>query len=233
MRCSTVQNSKARTNTRTVRCSEVEKRILTALQSYLLEPEVVEQAVENYRIERERLTKARQRRKNDLSREAAVVERRIKHILNLIMDGSPDGKRLVRQLDELEVEQSRLNAEMAEVDDRSDVAIHPEAGKRYRAKVAQIHEALTKGDAASREAITILRDLIDYIEVRPTDRPAPVDLRVRGNLAALIVQNTPGTGVAVMMVAGAGNRVRYSSGDRGSWRVPPGSEIEDRDQLAA
>ncbi|NOU06046.1 MAG: hypothetical protein HOO99_07680 [Hyphomicrobiaceae bacterium] len=204
MRCSTVQNSKSCTNTRTVKCSEVEKRVLVALQTYLLEPDVVEKAVEDYRIERERLAKAHQRRKNDLSREAATVERRIKHVLNLIMDGTPDGKRLVRQLDELEVEQNRLNAEQAEMDGPHGVAIHPEAGKRYRAKVAQIHEALTKGDAASREAITILRDLIDYIEVRPTDRPAPVDLRVRGNLAALLVENTPGTGVAVSMVAGAG-----------------------------
>ncbi|MBU2532336.1 MAG: hypothetical protein KKB37_06320, partial [Alphaproteobacteria bacterium] len=75
--------------------------------------------------------------------------------------------------------------------------------ERYRAKVGQIHEALTKGDAASLEAITILRDLIDHIVVTPTERPAPVELRVVGNLAALLVENTTGTGVAVSMVAGA------------------------------
>ena len=104
-------------------------------------------------------------------------------------------------------------------------AIHPQASERYRAKVAQIHEALTKGDAASREAIAILRDLIDYIEVRPTERPAPVDLRVRGNLAALLVQNTPGTGVAVSMVAGARNsQCSHASGSR-SLRRRRGSNV--------
>lgn len=66
--------------------------------------------------------------------------------------------------------------------------------ERYRAKVGQIHEALTKGDAASLEAITILRDLIDHIVVTPTERPAPVELRVVGNLAALLVENTPEQG---------------------------------------
>jgi hypothetical protein len=74
----------------------------------------------------------------------------------------------------------------------------------YRTNLRQIYEALTKGAAASREAITILRELIDHILVTPTERPAPVELRVVGNLAALLVENTPGTGVAVSMVAGAG-----------------------------
>ena len=85
------------------------------------------------------------------------------------------------------------------------------AADRYRSKVAQIHEALTKGDAASREAITVLRELIDHILVTPTERPAPVELRVVGNPAALLVENTPGTGVAVSMVAGACNQL-YSHG---------------------
>ena len=39
--------------------------------------------------------------------------------------------------------------------------------------------------AASREAIAIVRDLIDHILVTPTPRPDPVDLTVVGNLAAL------------------------------------------------
>lgn len=92
---------------------------------------------------------------------------------------------------------------LAEGDNTARVSLHPSASERYRAKVGQIHEALTKGDAASLEAITILRDLIDHIVVTPTERPAPVELRVVGNLAALLVENTTGTGVAVSMVAGA------------------------------
>lgn len=134
---------------------------------------------------------------------------------------------------ELEAEQDRVNAELAAGSDASPVALHPQAAERYRGKVAQIHEALTKGDAASREAITILRELIDHILVTPTERPAPVELRVVGNLAALLVENNAATRTAASVVAGAGNRGCYNSGHRSSWRVPPGREIEDVYQLAA
>jgi hypothetical protein len=109
----------------------------------------------------------------------------------------------------------RIEAQFADGDDRTPVTLHPNAAERYRGKVAQIHEALTKGDAASLEAISILRELIDHIEVTPTERPLPVELRVVGNLAALLVENTPRTGVALTVVAGvrigrSSHRPRYT-----------------------
>ena len=204
MQCSTVQNSRGCKNTRTVKTGEVESRVLVALRKHLLAPDVVADAVETYRHERQQLQTEHRKKRNDLVRDLGSIERKLKHVMNMVMDGNPDRKTLGRQLGELEAEQDRINAELAAGSDASPVALHPQAAERYRGKVAQIHEALTKGDAASHEAITILRDLIDHILVTPTERPAPVELRVVGNLAALLVENTPGTGVAVSMVAGAG-----------------------------
>ena len=204
MRCSTLQNSKGCTNTRTIKTVEVEQRVLVALRKHLLAPDVVAEAVDVYRIERQRLATEHRKRRNDLTRELAAVDRKIKHVLDMVMDGHPDRKTLGRQLGELESEQDRINAELAAGADASPVVLHPQAAQRYRDKVAQIHEALTKGNSASREAIAILRELIDHILVTPTERPAPVELRVVGNLAALLVENTPETGVAVSVVAGAG-----------------------------
>ncbi len=203
MQCSTVQNSRGCKNTRTVKTGEVESRVLVALRKHLLAPDVVADAVETYRHERQQLQTEHRKKRNDLVRDLGSIERKLKHVMNMVMDGNPDRKTLGRQLGELEAEQDRINAELAAGSDASPVALHPQAAERYRGKVAQIHEALTKGDAASREAITILRDLIDHILVTPTERPAPVELRVVGNLAALLVENTTGTWVAVSMVAGA------------------------------
>jgi DNA invertase Pin-like site-specific DNA recombinase len=233
MRCSTLQNSGSCTNTRTIKTSEVEQRVLAALRKHLLAPDVVAEAVEAYAQERQKLANEHRKRRNELTRELGVIERKLKHVMEMVMDGHSDRRTLGRQLAELEAEQDRIEAELSAGSDASPVALHPQAAERYRAKVAQIHEALTKGDAASLEAIMILRDLIDHILVTPTERPAPVELRVVGNLAALLVENTPGNGVAVSMVAGACNRVRYSSGHGSSWRVPCGGEFEDRHQLAA
>ncbi len=71
-------------------------------------------------------------------------------------------------------------------------------------KVAEIHEALKKGDGAAREAIQLLRDLIDHIVVTPTQRPEPVGLQVVGNLAALLVDAPIGVGALKSVVAGVG-----------------------------
>jgi hypothetical protein len=51
-RCSTLQNSRRCTNTRTIKTSEVEQRVLVALRKHLLAPDVVAVAVEAYRKER-------------------------------------------------------------------------------------------------------------------------------------------------------------------------------------
>ena len=205
MRCSTLQNSGACSNTRTVKTGEVEARVLAALRNHLLAPNVVAEAVEAYRLERERLLNDHRKRRSGLTRDLAAVERKLKRVLEVIMnEDNIDRKAIVQQIVELQTEQKRIEAELAEGDNTSPVSLHPNAADRYRAKVALIHEALTKGDAASLEAITILRDLIDHIVVTPTERPAPVELRVVGNLAALLVENTPRTGVAASVVAGAG-----------------------------
>jgi len=205
MRCSTLTNSRGCDNRRTVRTGEVEARILTALQQHLLAPAVVAAAVETYRLERQRLDHERKRRRNDLTRDLAAVERKTKRVLDVIMnEDNIDRKVISQQLRELELEaeQDRLEAELAVAPSADTVAVHPQAAERYRAKVAQIHAALKTGDKAGHDAIRLLRELIDHIVVTPT--PRPVGLQVVGNLAALLVSSGPVPEVTELMVAGAG-----------------------------
>ena len=203
MRCSTLTNSRGCDNRRTVRTGEIEARVLTALQQHLLAPDVVAAAVEAYREERQRLGTRRRKRQGELTRDLGVVKRKIEAMLEVIMAGNADAKSIGRKLIELEAEQERLEAELAQSPDADGIAIHPTASERYRVKVAEIHEALTKGDSAAREAIQLLRGLIDHIVVTPTVRPAPIGLQVVGNLAALLMEAPSGMGGAESMVAGA------------------------------
>lgn len=206
MRCSTLTNSRGCDNRRTVRTGEIEARVLTALQQHLLAPDVVAAAVEAYREERQRLGTRRRKRHGELTRDLGVVKRKIEAMLEVIMAGNADAKSIGRKLVELEAEQERLEAELAQSPDADAIALHPTASERYRVKVAEIHEALTKGDSAAREAIQLLRGLIDHIVVAPTARPGPIGLQVVGNLATLLMEAPSGMGGAESMVAGA----RYS-----------------------
>ena len=204
MRCATLSSSGGCDNRRTVRTGEIEQRVLVALNRYLLAPDVVADAVETYRAERQRLSNQRRKRQGELSRDLAAVKRKIEAMLEVIMTGNADAKAIGRKLVELEAEQDRLEAELAKAPDADAIAVHPGAAERYRKKVAEIHEALKKGEGAAREAIQLLRDLVDHIVVTPTERPAPVGLQVIGNLAALLVDAPAGIGGAESVVAGAG-----------------------------
>ena len=203
MRCSTLANSRACTNTRTVKIDEVEARVLSALQNYLLAPDMVAAAVEAYRDERRKLSEDRRKRRHILEKEAADIKRQIDFLMKMVGKGTADLAASERRYLELGVEERRIAQELADAEGPDGIELHPQAAERYRAKVADIHAALKSSGAASREAIAIVRDLIDHILVTPTQRPDPVDLMVVGNLAALLSENLSGTGVAESLVAGA------------------------------
>jgi site-specific DNA recombinase len=105
---------------------------------------------------------------------------------------------------ELATEQRRIAEVLADAGNPDAIEFHPEAAELYRAKVADIHNVLKNSEATCREAIAVVRDLVDHILVTPMASPAPVGLTVVGNLAALLSENPSGTGVAESLVAGAG-----------------------------
>src|SRR5262245_65698590 len=80
--------------------------------------------------------------------------------------------------------------------------MHPNAAVSYSRKVAQIQAALTRGDVAALEAITLIRGLVR--EIRITPAPDKMELEVRGDLAALLEQEQRGTKETFTVVAGVG-----------------------------
>jgi len=73
---------------------------------------------------------------------------------------------MVKKIVELEAKQVELERKLP-LAKEDVIAFHPHAALRYRAKVEQIQEALTKGDSAAHEAIQIVRELIT--ETRHSD----------------------------------------------------------------
>ena len=85
-----------------------------------------------------------------------------------------------------QAERKRLAAELSQQPASNVVEFFPKAAERYRQKVADIHAALSRGEAGDREAVALVRSLIGRIVVHATPVPEPLGLEVEGSLAALM-----------------------------------------------
>ena len=100
-----------------------------------------------------------------------------------------------------------LEGRLANTREADVVELHPHAAERYSQKVEEIQRALASRDAATIEAVTLVRELITRIRVMPTSRGEPVGLEIAGDLAMLVTQNEPGTALVPSVVAGARNHL--------------------------
>jgi site-specific DNA recombinase len=94
--------------------SEVEQRVLSALRSYLLAPEVVASAVEAYQAERKRIADDRRRSRHKLEAAAAEVERKIARLLTLVENGHADPIATGPRINELVAARKRLAVELSQ-----------------------------------------------------------------------------------------------------------------------
>jgi site-specific DNA recombinase len=89
---------------------------------------------------------------------------------------------------ELKAERRRLEADLASAEKPPEtVALHPTALARYKQQVEDLAKALSSENAGDmREPISALRELVAAVVIHPTPPGAPMEIEVRGRLAALI-----------------------------------------------
>jgi hypothetical protein len=105
---------------------------------------------------------------------------------------------LTRRLKELESERAGILAAAPQELVDNVLELHPRAARSYRAKVAQLREALAKGDATAAEAAGMVRRLIKRI----TFTPGPVHhaLTIEGDLAVMLEQEHAENAGTVVLV---------------------------------
>jgi site-specific DNA recombinase len=207
--CSAHMNRKTCGNNRSIRLEEIERRILKVLQEHLLSPEVTASAVEAYRLERERTAKTEAKSQRNAERELATVIRKISGVITAIESGG-DPRTLAARINELEAERRVIEARLQNGGAINTLAFHPKIAERYRQKVVDIRGALSKGDEASREAVRLVRELIDRIVVTPTDSGDPMKVELVGNVAAILAEHNEKPG-AIVNDAGPRNHFCYNS----------------------
>ena len=107
----------------------------------------------------------------------AAVLRKIAGVITAIENGG-DPRSLALRINALEAERRDIEAKLASGPSPDTLAYHPRIAERYRQKVADIHAALSKGDEAAREAVSLVRELIERIIVTPTDARRAVEAGV-------------------------------------------------------
>jgi DNA invertase Pin-like site-specific DNA recombinase len=183
--CSARINKGTCNNRRTIRLREIEERVLKALQAHLLAPDAVALAVETYRAERQRLAREYARDRSWLDRQLCEVKRKIARIIEMVEAGANPNE-MAPRLNDLSIQKQELKARLSHARSAKIVELHPQAADRYRQKVADIHAALTKGDQAANEAVTLVRELIDRIVVHPSAPGSRMRIELTGNIAGLM-----------------------------------------------
>ncbi len=205
--CSRRTNTGTCTNNREVAMAEIEQRVLASLRQHLLTPEVVQAAIEAYRAEHQRLASERARTRRQGERELAEVDRKIARIIDIIESKDhtrEEARTLADRIGDLEAQRRAIEARIGPVYAGEIVSLHPQAAARYRQKVAEIHDALSRGDAASAEAVALVRGLVTEIRVVPRGKGEPVGLEIIGDLAALMAPERDANSVTASLVAGVG-----------------------------
>jgi site-specific DNA recombinase len=197
-------------NNRTVQRSHIEKRVLTALQTQLGDPDLIAEYVRAYHTERRRLAMAGRANLDGLRKRLADLTSGITRIVDMIVAGTA-GPALTERLSMMEAEKAAVTAELAALTDDAPISLHPGAAEKYRRIVADLqthlHEMETKGDTSKDEVFAAVRQLIDRVVITPTGERKPVEIEVHGVLASLLSIGTVKSGAEAfrgMVVAGAG-----------------------------
>ena len=180
--CSTAHRQGVCGQRQTLRRAAVEEVILGALRTELMQPALVAEFVAEFTAEWNRLQAAADAGRATLRRELAGVERKLAGLIDALAEGfrAPG---LQQQLDGLETRKAALTAELARAPAPAP-RLHPNLGEVYRAKVAALAAALSGPDG--REALELVRGLIERVEVFPASDGGAPELVLTGEIAAML-----------------------------------------------
>ncbi|MBX3584496.1 MAG: recombinase family protein [Rhizobiaceae bacterium] len=206
--CATARNKGTCNNRVNIRRDELESRVLNALRTKLVDPELFAHFCEVFTQEMNRLRMEGRAGIASAEAELAKVNRELEKILDLYLSDALSLDMVKERSKKLEARKTELEQFLAEADEPPPL-LHPSMALQYRKRVQQLYDALQDEDEGKRiEAADTLRSLVDQIVLTPVDGKVEID--VQGDLAGILTISTQSknpaagaTGSQVKMVAGA------------------------------
>ena len=207
--CATARNKGTCNNRVNIRRDELESRVLNALRTKLVDPELFAHFCEVFTQEMNRLRMEGRAGIASAEAELAKVNRELEKILDLYLSDALSLDMVKERSKKLEARKTELEQFLAEADEPPPL-LHPSMALQYRKRVQQLYDALQDEDEGKRiEAADTLRSLVDQIVLTPVDGKVEID--VQGDLAGILTISTQSknpaagaTGSQVKMVAGVG-----------------------------
>ncbi len=208
--CSTARNKGTCDNRLNIRRDELEARVLTALRTKLVDPELFAHFCEVFTQEMNRLRIEARSGIGSAEAELAKIKREIDKILDLYLKDALSVDMVRERSRGLEIRKAELERFLADAQEPP-LMLHPSMALQYRRRVQQLYDALQGDDEARRvEAADTLRTLVDQIILTPAGDRLEID--VQGDLAGILAISAQSknpaalaTGAQVKMVAGAGS----------------------------
>ncbi len=197
-----------------VQAERLEARVIDGLKNILLGHEdLLEAFASAFFEETIRLRRERNRQRQTHQKELAKVQRSIDRCLDYIINGDGAMDTVRQKLSDLEYSKANLLRSIEQDTPPTKVEPHPNMGQLYQRRVEQLNQLL-KDESSQLEAITIIRSLIDRIEITPGEKRGDPQIQLIGGLAAILdlavrgqektaIHKDGGVG-RVLMVAGVG-----------------------------
>ncbi len=182
--CSTSRNKGTCDNRLTVTEAEIERRVLAALSTRLMDAELCAVFCQEYTQHLNRVRMEQNASRARHGQELERIEREIKKIIQSIKDGV-DATLIKDEANALQRRKEQLTAVLETTED-APVLIHPNMAHRYKVQIQNLMGALNDPEHRD-EAAQILRKLIDRIVFTPTEDKSALTIDMIGDLAGILL----------------------------------------------
>ena len=181
--CTTNQNKGTCANTLKIHQSKLEQLVLKALRDHLMDANLCKQFCHEYTQRMNELRAQKLAKINGYKAELTKLDGAKKRIVKAVIDGFAN-QTLKEELDQVEARYAELEY-LIKTTDTPPVILHPNMANRYTQEVSKLVE--TVGDETRKdEAISVLRSLIDRIELTPNKAGDDLVINLHGELAGIL-----------------------------------------------
>ena len=197
-----------------ISAQDLEARVINGLKEILLgREELLQTFASSFHDETVRLRRERNQQTEASQKELIKVQRSIDRCLDFITGGDGAMDTVRKTLAQLEISKETILASLEQLAPPVKVDNHPNIGHLYQRRIEQIVKLFSDEDT-QQEAVTIIRSLIDRIDITPGESRGKPKVELIGGLAAILQLTISGhkktaiqedSGICrVLMVAGAG-----------------------------